>query len=256
MILFNGCSFVWGDELPGYDDSPPSHIPLRFSTKLAERYGETDINLASCGGGNDKIFRDTVRFLSGAKERNELPTKVVILWSAWQRAEVAEAMSPEREEQLKIQRMDCMTQISPHRYHSLTEVNRDAYAFFYKNCAHSYRTDVIHHLDHMISMQLICDSLGIKLVQGIFHGRMWNNVLAILHHKHRDLNWGPFMDKVQEALDILRPECRVGMGYSINFFEFAKDKYGLHQYGHPNAAAHNAYAKVLYDIFEEKYPDQ
>ena len=37
MILFNGCSFVWGDELPGYDDSPPSHIPLRFSTKLAAK---------------------------------------------------------------------------------------------------------------------------------------------------------------------------------------------------------------------------
>lgn len=254
MILFNGCSFTWGDELPGHEHNPPTHNHLTFAHKLSDMFGESYSNLASCGGGNDKIFRDTVRFLHDANARNELPTKVVILWSAWQRMEVAEAMSQVREDQLKIQRWECMTQISPQRLDCLTPKHRKLYkAFFEDGGSWTYRTDVLHGLQKMVNMQLLCDSLGVKLVQGVFHSRMWNNVLAIIHPKHREEGWGDFMDSIKWHLDALRPECKIGLGHSIDFFEFAKRNYGLHQFGHPNAPAHSAYAKLLYDEFITAY---
>lgn len=255
MIVFNGCSFVWGDELPGYDNDPPSHTELTFAHKLAQKFGETYINLATCGGGNDKIFRDTVTYLQKAAARDEIPNKVVILWSAWQRLEVAETMPPEREATMSLTRYQNMTQVSPYRLDALTKHNRPHYQYFYENMS-NYRTDVIHGLTKMCAMQLICDGYGIDLIQGTFHSRAWNNVLAILHPKHRESGWGPFMDHIKECLDILRPECRIGMGNGPDFFEYAKSNHGLCQYGHPNASAHHGYADHLYDVWQKAYNSQ
>ena len=87
MLLTNGCSFVWGDELDGYDDSPPTHEEYTFTYKLSEQLGIPYVNIAQCGSCNQKIFRDTTDYLRTCKE---LPTHIVILWSSWQREEVAE----------------------------------------------------------------------------------------------------------------------------------------------------------------------
>ena len=57
MLVTNGCSFVWGDELDGFMEGEHNH--LTFTHRLAEKLGIEYRNISSCGNCNTKIFRDT-----------------------------------------------------------------------------------------------------------------------------------------------------------------------------------------------------
>src|SRR5210317_1927359 len=85
MLLTNGCSFVWGDELEGYTRN--KHTKHTFSYKLSRHLDIPYENLACCGSGNSKIFRDTINYLRTSKNKI---THMVILWSSWARDEIAE----------------------------------------------------------------------------------------------------------------------------------------------------------------------
>lgn len=244
MLVTNGCSFVWGDELEGYDHEPPAHEHLTFTYQLAEKLGCEYANLSRCGNGNDKIFRDTVAYLSGP---NPKPTHMVILWSAWARQEIAENHSEEEAEQLKVQKWDNMTQFSPIRNNYLKTINRDVVTKYFD--AINNRTNIIHHLSYMQSMQLLCDSMGIKLIQGVFHRRNWENILQYQKPGYRDRDWGPWMDFVNNQLGSLRPECRVGLGHYRDLFSVGKEDFKIKEFGHPDEGANEEYARLLHHIF-------
>lgn len=53
MILYNGCSFVWGAEL----DDP---VQFRFTTKLSKDLKMGHKNLALPGGSNERVLRTTI----------------------------------------------------------------------------------------------------------------------------------------------------------------------------------------------------
>lgn len=255
MLLTNGCSFVWGDELDGYDDDPPSHWPLTFTHKLAELLGGLPyMNLATCGACNQKIFRDTVDYLRTCEE---LPTHIVILWSAWQREEVAENHPKDYEEQRKIQRFQCMTQISPSRLNNvkpeLQEI-LDQYYDYYDVT----RSGIIRTLNYMTHMQWLCDTLGIKIIQGVFHKRMWSNLVSKLHKRYTTeaSGWGEWNAYVQEALGSLRPECRVGLGHYQDLYSLSQQNYTIKPFAHPDEDAHAEYAVLLKHIFDTQYGDQ
>ena len=46
MLLTAGCSFVWGDELDGFDQDPPTHQRLTF-THLCGEIGVDYVNRES-----------------------------------------------------------------------------------------------------------------------------------------------------------------------------------------------------------------
>lgn len=48
------------------------------------------------------------------------------------------------------------------------------------------RTDVMHTLTKMKTLELLCDSMGIRLVQGFFHKRCWSNIMSILRDNGPD----------------------------------------------------------------------
>lgn len=54
-ILFNGCSYTWGDELESREQE-------RFSTLVSDHYNATHSNISECARSNDAIARTTMEW--------------------------------------------------------------------------------------------------------------------------------------------------------------------------------------------------
>lgn len=252
MLLTNGCSFVWGDELEGYDTDPPSHHHLTFTHLLAQRLEMDYVNLGTCGASNQKIFRDTVAWLNDPDKEN--PTHMVIIWSAWQREEICENHTKEFDFERKIQRFQCMTQISPARVNNLKEDIRKPLDDLY-DVYEVTRTGIIRTLPYMESIKILCESLGIKLIQGIFHELQYQNLLDMMHRQHRKGHWGEWMDWVAGSLKRLPKTSKVGMGYYQDLYSMARDKYTVKPYGHPDEDTQVEYANLLHHIFNTQWSE-
>lgn len=253
MLLTNGCSFVWGDELEGYDKSPPEHWHHTFTHKLAEKLGIPYINLGTCGACNQKIFRDTTDYLRTCKE---LPTHMVILWTAWQRGEVAENHPRDYEMYRNIKRYQCMTQISPSRLNNVKPELGEILDKYY-DVFDSTRTGIIHTLNYMTHMQWLCDVLGIKLIQGVFHIRMWQQILNCMKPRYHtaEAPWTAWMDYVEDSLSSLKDTSRLGMGRYEDLYSLSLNNYTIKPHQHPDEDAHTAYADLLTHIFSTQFGD-
>lgn len=75
-ILYNGCSWTYGDELEDKKE--------RFSYLVSQHFNAEEVNVAECGSSNDKITRTTYLAL---KEHKDIDA-VVIQWSNVERAEL------------------------------------------------------------------------------------------------------------------------------------------------------------------------
>jgi hypothetical protein len=250
MLVTNGCSFVWGDELEGFDNDPPTHWHSTFTHQLAEKLGVEYVNLSTCGASNHKIFRDTMKYI----RCNPKPDYMVILWSAWQRFEHCEPKTEEEEKQiLKIERWGSMTQASPERTSNINEKDRPAVTEYVVNHK-SIRHDIVVQLDYMVNMQYICEMKGIKLLQGVFHERMKRNLMSTFHPKHHENNWTPWMDVAMSLYDELKLRSKIGLhGSMSDLYSLAKSQFDIKPYGHPDEAAHTEYANLLYHWFHRHY---
>lgn len=249
MLLTNGCSFVWGDELDGYNDNPPSHFHLTFTHLLAQKLQLDYVNLATCGACNQKIFRDTMHYLNNPEL--ETPTHVVIIWSAFQREEVAENWSEEYEHERPVARFQCMTQIAPARLKNLKPELRKPLDRLYDHYDVT-RTGIIRTLTYMETMEMLSKTMGFKLVQGVFHELMWRNMLDKLSPRNRRLGWEPWMDWATETLGRLPDTSRVGMGKAYqDLYGVARERHSIKTYGHPDESAQIEYADMLHGIFKD-----
>ena len=253
-LLANGCSFVWGDELEGFDTNPPSHYHLRFSDILAKKLDLPLVNLATCGACNYKIFRDTTDFLR--KTDRGLPSHIVIMWSAWQRDEVPEAKSVDFDKGNEIQRWQSMTQISPTRMGSLDGPLAEILDIYY-DYMDVGRLGMIRTINYMNHLQWLCDQLGIKLIQGAFHKRMMINLLNACkpkYTKNEDYTWAPWVKYMQDALGSLKPTSRIGLGGPWeDMYSIAKNRHSIKPYGHPDESAQIEFADMFYDIFQNEF---
>ncbi len=244
MLVTNGCSFVWGDELTGYENNEHEH--LAFPSILAKHLKTPLENIATCGACNQKIFRDTIDYL--ATTSNNV-THLVIIWSAWQRHETAETHPIGYEEQMKIQRWQCMTQISPSRLEYLHPDLSKVLDPYY-DVVESTRDGIISTVGFMDAMKILCEAKGIKLIQGVFHERMWVNYIDCFTPRNtRELNWGEYNDWVKKKLDSFPDHHRLGMGKYTDLFKLARTKYKIKPFGHPCEETHEEYAELLYHIY-------
>ena len=246
-LLTCGCSFVWGDELLGCYDSPPSHWEHTFTHQLAERLNVKPMNIAACGNGNEKIFRDTIEALAA----NDDITHVVVLWSAWQRNELAEGSHEldHKEYDMKVQRGNCMTQFSADRINWIASKRWGAMHQWYNVCQ-TYKTDLIHGLTFMLALQDLCDAKGIKLVQGVFHERNFENIKMVF--KSNRPEWQAYTTKIANMLGRLKKYSRVGLDVGDDLYTLATKKIGDVKYnGHPGEESHKYYAELLYHLFRK-----
>jgi len=244
MLLTCGCSFVWGDELEGCYDDPPNHWRHTFTSLLAKRLRVDYINLAACGNGNDKIFRDVMTYLTDPNRRQ--PTHMVILWSSWQRTEMAEPDNSHHAGR-NIQRFDSTSQFSPERIHNILPRKWGAaHAWFDR--AYDVRTDILRQLPLMIAMQEICDLRGIKLIQGAFHDRMMDNIMWSLKGGDSG-DFAAWNKKFGDLFGKLRSESRVGLGKYETLRSVSERLKDIKPNAHPGEASHSEYAGMLYGIF-------
>lgn len=250
MLLTNGCSFVWGDELEGFDQNPPTNYKHSFTHKLAKLLDVPYENLARCGNGNDKIFRDTILRLNDSSKPK--PTHMVILWSSWQRMETANRSDRIQYVKGDIPVEDCMIQFSEERSVYTDESSWGAITKYY-NEVYDVRTSIIQHLSYMLSMQKLCDSMDIKLIQGGFHSRLLNNIAICLNSA--DLAWKDYNQKISDMISMLRKTSRIGIGEWVDMRTLAVETDGLYlkPEKHPCEGTHHEYAKLLYHIFDNHY---
>lgn len=255
MLLTAGCSFVWGDELEGFDNDPPTHQHLTFTHLLADKLGIDYVNRGVCGACNDKIFREVTDWLHN--HPNELPTHMVVMWSAFQRAEVVEYMPDERD--VKIGRQNDVTQFSAVRTECIYDRRkRDVMDRWYEE-AYDSRTDVMHTLSMMKSLELLCEGLGIQLIQGFFHKRCWSNIMAILRnenlHSDDDIrkadtsSMPDYQRWLKDAIKNLHVNSRIGAGRGKDLYTLAIEGDDLKPHGHPGEKTQVIFADMLYDRF-------
>lgn len=262
-LLAGGCSFVWGDELDGYDDSPPSHWQQTFTHQLAKLEGMKPHIIAECGNGNDKIFRDIVDYISDPTIPN--PEMVFVSWSAFKRIELYEEKDIGAEEKMKIKRWQNLSQFSPERFRYLNRANRDI-AELWSNLVYNQETGAIHMVTYATALQTMCDALGIKIIQTVFHNRMGQNMYDML-----DTNRGlghEFGAYMREQVGKLRPECRLGF-YNVDKdtgLSKEEDWYDMYtmsrddklfpecrilEYMHPCEITHRTYAEQIQKIIRK-----
>jgi hypothetical protein len=75
MILVQGCSFTYGQELP----DPEQH---RYSTLLREKLGTDNqvLNLAAVGKDNFVAYQEIHTYLLNARLRHDVPMPKIIIW--------------------------------------------------------------------------------------------------------------------------------------------------------------------------------
>lgn len=257
MLLTSGCSFVWGDELEGFDNEPPTHQHLTFTHLLAEKMGMEYVNQGMCGSSNDRIFRDVIDYLHDPNREN--PTHMVIMWSAWQRNEMVEELDADIP-YLGTDRPLDHTQFSPLRLHWLANIPRRKVLEPYYGQYYDSKTDISHGITKMKTMEVLCDSLGIKLIQGVFHGRNYQNILKVLTNtpSHPDTDDRNIVEYVPEfahwlkrSLKSLKDTSRVGLGKHKDLNTLAGELDDVKEFYHPGERTQVVFADFLYDQFKK-----
>lgn len=270
ILLTSGCSFTYGDELPGTrrgqdengDLIPDEHHHHTFTHKLSEKLGVNYVNLGQNGSSNQKIFRRTTTFLQQTSKEVEY---MVITWSSWGRIEVFLPRLTEYERSLYLGYENCMNQIIPNHHSGKMKFvldrwrdkeEHDVYFNSAKNFlenVYSMQTPIIHHLNYMCIMQDLCDLKGIKLIQGGVHHGMWTNILSTFKTARKSkFDVDEFVETLNFYLSYLRPECKIGFeGMDMTSIAEKNEGCVIHPMGHPCEKTHTIYADYLYDTFKD-----
>jgi len=258
MLLTAGCSFVWGDELDGFDNDPPTHWPSTFTHLLSDKLEMPYVNLGMCGSCNDRIFRDVIDHLHDSEKEN--PTHMVILWSAWQRNEIVEEMPLERALHMGLGMPYNHVQFSPQRIKLINKGARRDHLTEYYERYYDSKTDISHGITKMKSMEVICDAMGINLIQGVFHARMYQNILKVLTNTPSnpdadDRNIQEYVPEfaswLKKSVISLKDTSRVGLGRHRDLFNIARSLGDLKEFDHPGERSQVVFADFLYKQFKE-----
>mgnify|MGYP006079975423 CR=1 FL=1 len=259
MLLTAGCSFVWGDELEGFDQDPPSHWDLTFTAITARALGIEYVNRGSCGACNEKIFREVTDFLH---KTPDTVTHMVVMWSAWQRKEHVEYMPAAQGSGMR--RDEDVTQFSSLRTDVIhNKQMRESMDNLY-NTAYDSKTDIMHTITNMKALEIICEAKNIKLVQGVFHHRNWSNLMCVLgdvlppdatrdtyEDENLSINDIPeYRRWLTESLGSLKRASRVGLGRGEDLFSVSQILQDTKEFGHPGEESQEVFSKFLLRTFE------
>ena len=116
MILFDGCSWTWGDELENREKD-------RFSTLVSDHIGKNHTNISERGKSNDGILRTTIEYCE-----NNTVDLAIIQFTKISRREILDSKG-ERYIRLNVGNRDDASVL----YFENLNTNADDLANFYKN---------------------------------------------------------------------------------------------------------------------------
>ena len=251
MLYANGCSFVWGDELEGCYDNPPTHQHLTFVSHIAKKLGIEYVNQGACGASNHKIFRDTILWLSS--EESEKCTHVIIVWSAWRRDELPYDIPPERESQYRVPMYRSIIQYSDSRIEEIPYIEKTDKVILREfqnlNKKYYYRKFISQQLSYMIAIDQLCESRGIKLIMSNFHKYNWRDLVRAVKDKRKGGTIKEWVDLVGLMIGRLPKNCRIGLAVGEDMYDFCSKRDVLSPKGHPDEKGHVLYADYLLENF-------
>jgi len=252
MILLNGCSFTYGDELENPDKE-------RWGTHLGELLGKTILNKSAPGASNSRIFRTTMGMLSGMEDLSQLEG-VIIMWSAFERVEMISLHAEHNYDRDSNLINSQFLQMSPSRIsknnRSITR-NWQAWETFYGEI-YTRETGIVNTINYMSWVKWICDQLKVTCIQGWFHEG--NRVtFAKTFSPARIEQLGPRLTRIYEPVikkfNALPPQCKLGATENDGptFHEFTmKNNFKLMPREHPGPEAHKAYGEQLFNYIKNK----
>jgi len=116
MILFDGCSWTWGDELENKEKD-------RFSTLVSDHIGKNHVNISERGKSNDGILRTTIEYCE-----NNIVDLAIIQFTKISRREILDSKG-ERYIRVNVGNRDDASVM----YYKNLNTNADDIANFYKN---------------------------------------------------------------------------------------------------------------------------
>lgn len=246
MILLNGCSFTYGDELSDPDNQ-------RWGTHLGKLLDKDIHNLSAPGASNSRIYRTTMSFLA-ENDLTELEG-MIVMWSAFERVEMISLHNEHNYDKNSNLINGQFLQMSPSRVgkdnRSIVR-NFKAWETFYGEI-YTRETGVVQTVNYMVWLKWLCDQLKITCLQGWFHEGN-RQMVQKLFHTNRLITLGPKLDRIAKPtlrkLKNLPDHCMVGAkeNNGLTFHEFTKmNKFETLRRGHPGIEAHNAYAQYMYD---------
>lgn len=219
VALFNGCSFVWGDELKNPFES-------RFSKLLSDEVGLREVNLSICGASNDRIFRTTMDYL----ETHDAPELLIISWSGIDRFEYLDLVEKDVHDNYYLQ-------CSPSRT-TQTEFRKKRKTL--ENYILDIQTDYKRSIDtinYMASIQKICELAGIKLLQFQFahrHRETYRNIQESIPKNDREID---FLDYYASKVEYLKEYSTYGLLNKHDLLSLSIGigdvEVGRNYYGHP-----------------------
>jgi hypothetical protein len=220
--------------------------------------------IAGIGNSNDKIYRNVISRLHDPTKKD--PTHMVVVWSHLNRQEVA-LNKPNDPEHVKLgfrynkdgKRSNWslhtnvnMFQFSPSRPEWAHSGKINIINNYYKDLWNEH-TSILDLLTKMQSLELICQSKGIKLIQCQYTASTKDTLTSCMDMK-RFSHMNPWRENVEKILKGLRKESKVGLqpdelGFDMNT---RANKLGQTlRYGHPNESVHTWYAKQLEKLFKD-----
>lgn len=249
--LVSGCSFTYGDELKTPEQE-------RWSTHLGKLTNENVINVANSGNCNKAIWRSVKEVLL----RNNDITKVIIIWSAFERIEVID-LNPHLQFDLedgKTSRRDLAEYRYPTPYIQYSPSRLDAHPFrlkseemeVYYNKIYTNEQGILDSMFYMRDVYNTCSMLGITAYGGIFHQNI-NYTIAKAFSDSRLNHLGARITRIhalyKDYLKGFNDGQKIGFTGSafLTFNEFTEvHKYNKMPDGHPGPEAHKAYAEYLF----------
>lgn len=236
--LFNGCSFVWGDELQDPMNS-------RFSKLISDNYELEENNLAIRGASNDRIFRTTIDYLQGY-----IPEIAIIVWSGIDRMEYLNHREQDAHD-------DYYLQCSPSRIGQKEfKVHDNTLTKYYSHIATDMYSS-IKTLGYMNTIQLICQSMNVPVLQFQFAHRHRGTLSTIINDIPINPRMDRFLEYYKSKVDSLKEYSTYGLLNEQSLLELSKSigdvEIGKNWYGHPLEKSQILFKDMMIKELERHY---
>ena len=237
--LFNGCSFVWGDELI-------DPMSTRFSRLVCNQTGMEEYNISLRGASNSRIYRTTLDWI----QLNGNPDVLIVVWSGQDRIEYIDLNEKDRHDTYYLQ-------CSPSRLHAKEFQRKKRHLSAYMSeILNDYKCS-IDIINYMCSIQHICEISNIKLLQFQFTSGHRKMKTAISNTEPRSGREAAFLDYYKSKLNYLKEYSTYGLNDDHDLLTMSKNisdvMFGENFYGHPLEDSQVLFKDMMIKELEEHY---